>query len=95
MGGPAWRDVRHGALGGTAFFFSLSALQGEERCNERHGVTRLRAAGAGNEEVCRSGRGGGRMPGEGRQNALPRLEEGEKKKKAEVFIKLPSLLFLE
>lgn len=63
------------------FFFSLSALQGEERCNERHGVTRLRAAGAGNEEVCRSGRGGGRMPGEGRQNALPRLEEREKKKK--------------
>lgn len=32
------------------------------------------------------------MPGEGRQNALPRLEEREKKKKAEVFIKLPSLL---
>lgn len=32
------------------------------------------------------------MPGEGRQNALPRLEEGEKKKKAEVFIKLSSLL---
>lgn len=32
------------------------------------------------------------MPGEGRQNALPRLEEREKKKKAEVFIKLSSLL---
>ena len=92
-GGLAWRDAGRAALGGTAF--SLAVLREEERRNEGHRLTRLRAAHVGNEEVQVRGKEGEEgCPEKGKAKMLCPVWR-RKKKKLNSFIKLSSPVLLE